>query len=45
MARPESSAVVNGEDDGYNGASSLEWKVRYIVDAFLYYDANALTAQ
>jgi hypothetical protein len=36
--------VVNGEDDGYNGASYLEYKVRYIVDAFTYYDGQSLAA-
>ncbi len=36
--------VVNGQDDGYNGASPLEYKVRYIVDAFTYYDGQALAA-
>jgi hypothetical protein len=34
--------VVNGEDDGNNGASNLEYNVRYIVDAFTYYDQNTL---
>ncbi len=36
--------VVNGEDDGFNGASPLEYKVRYIVDAFTYYDGQTLYA-
>jgi hypothetical protein len=36
--------VVNGEDDGYNGASYLEYKVRYIIDAFTYYNSSALAA-
>ena len=36
--------VVNGEDDGYNGASALEYKVRYVVDAFTYYDGSALAS-
>jgi len=34
--------VVNGEDDGFNGASALEYNVRYIVDAFTYYDGQLL---
>jgi len=34
--------VVNGEDSGYNGASYLEYKVRYVVDAFRYYDGQSL---
>ena len=36
--------VVNGEDDGFNGASPLEYKVRYIVDAFTVYDGQTLNA-
>jgi hypothetical protein len=36
--------VVNGEDDGYNGASTLEYKVRYLVDAFTYFDGHTLAA-
>jgi hypothetical protein len=36
--------VVNGEDDGFNGASYLEYKVRYLVDAFTYYDGQTLAA-
>jgi len=34
--------LVNGEDDGYNGSAALEYKVRYIVDAFTAYDGSAL---
>ncbi len=37
--------VVNNEDDGTLGASSLEYKVRYIVDAFTYYDGQSLAGQ
>jgi hypothetical protein len=36
--------VVNGEDDGFNGASPLEYKVRYIVDAFTLYDGQTLNS-
>ena len=36
--------VINGEDDGFNGASPLEYKVRYIVDAFTTYDGQLLNA-
>jgi hypothetical protein len=36
--------VVNGEDDGFNGASPLEYKVRYAIDAFSVYDGNTLNA-
>ncbi len=37
--------LVNNEDDGSGGTSYLEYKVRYIVDAFTYYNGNALLAQ
>jgi hypothetical protein len=36
--------VVNGEDSGYNGASYLEYNVRYAVDAFTYFDGQLLNA-
>ncbi len=36
--------IINGEDDGFNGASPLEYKVRYIVDAFTTYDQQTLNA-
>jgi len=36
--------LINGEDDGYNGASSIEYRVRYITDAFTYYDGQSLAA-
>jgi hypothetical protein len=36
--------VVNNQDDGENGADALELKVRYCVDAFRYYDGQALAA-
>lgn len=36
--------LVNGEDDGENGSANLEYNVRYIVDAFQYYDGNTLYA-
>jgi hypothetical protein len=32
--------VVNGEDDGYNGAQALELKVRFALDAFQYFDTD-----
>jgi hypothetical protein len=36
--------IVNGEDDGFNGASPLEYKVRYLIDAFTYYDQQVTNA-
>jgi hypothetical protein len=36
--------VVNGQDDGYNGASPLEKNVRFVIDAFTYYNDQTLTA-
>jgi len=36
--------VVNNEDDGEQGASFYEATVRYMVDAFLYYNNNAIIA-
>jgi hypothetical protein len=36
--------VVNNLDDGTGAAQSLEFKVRYAVDAFRYYDGQALAA-
>ncbi len=36
--------VVNGQDDGYNGASPLEKNVRFVVDAFTYYNDQTLSA-
>jgi hypothetical protein len=36
--------LVNGEDSGYNGSEGLEYKVRYVVDAFTYYDGQSLAA-
>lgn len=40
-----STDVVNGEDDGYQGAQGLETKVRFAIDAFRYFDANQTTTQ
>jgi hypothetical protein len=36
--------VANQEDDGSFGASALEYKVRYIVDAFTYFDGSTLAS-
>jgi hypothetical protein len=36
--------LVNGEDSGYNGASGLEYRVRYVVDNFTYYNGSAIAA-
>jgi hypothetical protein len=36
--------VVNGGDDGYNGSLAIERNVRWIVDAYQYFNGNSLAA-
>jgi hypothetical protein len=38
------SDVVNNEDDGYNGASYYELKVKYMMDAYQYFNDQQLNA-